>query len=441
MIDPEVNLYVIREADGIVSNLDCHNIKIYEESIDKLFYLVDFDNNNFTLENNGTANYNSYSEWLFLYKYLIENDFFRDKQNIYDLLAGTFSFKLKINKDFYYEKINNLHIKIESLKKKFQIEKNDIEKNIEYFENFFKVYPLTDVSILTPKLFYTFAREFNNFLFPNYQKIDNSEETIFKRKILYFKKLIIHDNLLNIGFDEILLLDIFKELISINITSNISNGKYNTNHPINIDNFETTKNIFLCDKYDETINIEINNSIVSNELTNDIFNENIYNKISSILKCNILNKINIKNLNKQNITRRYEYREQNMKHIKYLIDLLLSHTNIKDNNKFLNIIINIIKPPKENYRLNLLLNEPFCLNITMDKYSCINKYGNIFDYYLDKDITSCNSQLSLIEGGKRKSKKNQKKKSKRNQKKKIQQRNQKRKSNRKQKRKSNRNRK
>ena len=39
MIDPDVNLSIIREADGIVSNLDCHNISLYENDNNLLFYI------------------------------------------------------------------------------------------------------------------------------------------------------------------------------------------------------------------------------------------------------------------------------------------------------------------------------------------------------------------------------------------------------------------
>ncbi len=438
MIDEDVNLYVIREADGIVSNLDCHNIKIYEESKDKLFYLVDFDNNNILSENkiysqfcklkplsyskagldylienkgeNGMANYNSYAAWLFLYKYLIENEFFKNKQNIYDLLAGAFSFKLKINKEFYYDKINNLHIKIESLEKIFQIEESDIKKNIETYNKFFKDYPFTDISFFNPNLNSLFVDLFGSFIT---EKDDYTEELLFERKILFFKHLIIIDNVLNIGFDEILLLDIFKELISIDITSDKlekseeykkyrynyppSNEIYKLNYPINIEKLNTIKNIFLCDEYDEKININIDNTIVTNKLTNTIFNENIYNKISHILKCNTLNTINIEDLNKQE--EKIKIQKQNEKDIIYLTDLLLSHKNIKENNKFFNIIIKRI----DGFDINTnglivhLLNTPFCLEIT--KYKKLSSWYCI-NYYLDKDIISCNSQKPLIEGGK-----------------------------------------
>jgi hypothetical protein len=64
--DPEVNLCVVREADGVVSNLDCHNIKMYASNPNILFYLpkvLDYDID---------SKFDSYSYWLQIYKIMFE---------------------------------------------------------------------------------------------------------------------------------------------------------------------------------------------------------------------------------------------------------------------------------------------------------------------------------------------------------------------------------
>jgi hypothetical protein len=106
LIDPNVNISIIREADGIVTNLDCYNIKIFEQS-DKLLYIVPLmlePYNNKTkvigklFDDSGNVITASYQRWLIAYKMSIDEpeDYFEEKNNIYDLLAGCFGCKLKI---------------------------------------------------------------------------------------------------------------------------------------------------------------------------------------------------------------------------------------------------------------------------------------------------------------------------------------------------------
>ena len=70
-VDHTVNLCAIREADGIVSNLDCHNLKIFSQN-DSIFYLMPvdlvFNKQEFTHIGNG------YNTWTELYKTEIDND-------------------------------------------------------------------------------------------------------------------------------------------------------------------------------------------------------------------------------------------------------------------------------------------------------------------------------------------------------------------------------
>lgn len=182
MIDDDVNICVVREADGIVSNLDCHNIKIFSKS-DKIFYLplVVPYYNNITLDDD--VLFSSYSPWLQLYKVLFEQEYFSNHQNLYDLLAGTFSIKLKIKKDYYQTKILELQKKINNFFTASNSERKTKVNNISFLlsrnNKALNTHDLIDILDTSEK-------ELNNYI-----------------------------NILNTGFDEILLLDIFKELISI----------------------------------------------------------------------------------------------------------------------------------------------------------------------------------------------------------------------------------
>ena len=138
MIDEEVNICVVREADGIVSNLDCHNIKIFSNS-DKIFYLpvVVKDYNNLTLEDD--ILFSSYSLCLQLYKVIFEQDFFISHQNLYDLLAGTFGVKLKIKRDYYELKIIELQRKIKNFLSASVDDKKQNIKDVKFFDKGAKI--------------------------------------------------------------------------------------------------------------------------------------------------------------------------------------------------------------------------------------------------------------------------------------------------------------
>lgn len=168
--DSDVNICIVREADGIVSNVDCHNIKLFESMHDKLFYIVPFHADNQAQSSIATCSrfrenptditleYNSYSSWLKIYKRHIESDFFREKWNLYDILAGTLGIRLKIKKEYLF-------------------------KRMEKIQHVITLYG---------------------------------------------------DPLLNSGFDEILLLDIFKEIISFEHKQPIRENMYGTIYDIKI---------------------------------------------------------------------------------------------------------------------------------------------------------------------------------------------------------------
>jgi hypothetical protein len=212
MIDPTVNLSVIREADGIVSNLDCHNIKIYAES-DKLFYLAQFQSNyiliteegyiriNYDTSTGGGIILNSYSAWLNAYKRFIDNDFFIKNQNIYDLLAGVFSCKLKFRQEYYIQTVTSLN------------------------------------------------KELNDFISLSKNPLTDYQDTLFYGRDDYF----------TIGFDEILLLKMFKEIISVS-RDNIKIGErsFKIENPADIENVNRIRNELFYSENIYILRIKIN---------------------------------------------------------------------------------------------------------------------------------------------------------------------------------------
>ncbi|ARF08810.1 hypothetical protein Catovirus_1_860 [Catovirus CTV1] len=178
-VDEEVNICVSREADGIVSNLDCHNLKVFEKDKEKYLYIVDLDiGSRFVMKSDDLYRFASYSIWLNFYKSIFDREYFEKRHNLYDPLAGTIGLKLKVKKcrynlyaqkiQFYTENENSLRSCILSqIQNKKIADKDAIKLNL-YGRS--KIY-------------------------------GNSE--VFEEK-------------LKMGFDEMLLLLIFKDLLSVN---------------------------------------------------------------------------------------------------------------------------------------------------------------------------------------------------------------------------------
>lgn len=116
LIDPTVAKVAVREADGYVGKLECHNIEVFSKS-DYIFYFPSISDKNFVTfqetENDKSKLaeplYNQNSLWLKLY-----NLYFQDKNipdpsiPIYSILAGLFTSNLMLNLDYFnktYEKV------------------------------------------------------------------------------------------------------------------------------------------------------------------------------------------------------------------------------------------------------------------------------------------------------------------------------------------------
>lgn len=178
--DPEVALCVVREADGFVSNLECHNIKLYDES-NKLFYLPQIMDTSYLFRSDKFKRYDSYQAWLRYYKDMLECEYFYGHQNIYDLLAGLFSIKLRFNRENYLEHVHTLRNRLNQLVvdiEHIQDKKYIINTCHTFSDHNARIYDMDDV---------------------NHVNVANVEM------------------LLDVGFDEILLLDFLKEIISVKI--------------------------------------------------------------------------------------------------------------------------------------------------------------------------------------------------------------------------------
>jgi hypothetical protein len=95
-IEKDVNTCICRDADGIVSRLDCHNIKVFSNS-DKLFYLAF----------NWTHPYSGWIQRYIITKYISHNK--PSPIQRYDLLAGAFGINLRVKTNHYNNGLNIMH--------------------------------------------------------------------------------------------------------------------------------------------------------------------------------------------------------------------------------------------------------------------------------------------------------------------------------------------
>ena len=182
-LDPDeeqygVNLAIIREADGVVSNLDCLNIIAFEKS-KKIFYQPEF-----LFKDENDIRYNFYQYWGIFYK-LLNKKFYSRYNNPTDLMAGLFSFSLKIKKDYYYQTASDLRQKIK-LENISDCEINDILNSNVVLHRNYKIIENYDIN--------------DKVLYPL-----NSREEIL--------------SYITTGYDEILLMRIFEKLLSVKIIS------------------------------------------------------------------------------------------------------------------------------------------------------------------------------------------------------------------------------
>jgi hypothetical protein len=173
--DEDVNICVVREADGIVSNWDCRQIHLFSKDHTKMFY---FPYNQ--IKRSKLSMFESYEKWLLLYKVIFRYDFFHNNYMGYDLLAGLFGIKLKLKRDFYIRTIVSLRDEIDRFIT--AVERN----NEETYKD----------------------RGYTKYLLRNAHGWVSTPRGLLQEE----------PQLLSIGFDEILLLEMFKEVFSFNVS-------------------------------------------------------------------------------------------------------------------------------------------------------------------------------------------------------------------------------
>lgn len=249
MVDLEVNVCIVREADGIVSKMDCHNISLFSKDETKLFYFPDYvgglnqiikgyDNKDVGQK------YYAYQHWLRLYKGFIKQGFYDTHHNITDILAGGVGTKITINNSYFVKKIIDLSEKIESVNSNI---------NREKIINFFK---------------------------DKHLKIKFTEDSI-KRTM-------------DVGFDEMLLLCLYEKIISL------EHNEYKTEDPISTPQFITTNIEFIKSKYISKLEL----LFIPNIKLAQYKDETLYYDNKSLTKENI-NKILIKLKNVHDNNKKY----------------------------------------------------------------------------------------------------------------------------------------
>lgn len=94
LIDPEVAAYAIRDADGVVTAVECNNLDCMVLNRQPMYV---------TLSNStcpGLVNNRSYAVWLNIYKKL--DPYFNDHANLIDLMAGMIAGTVKFQPSHYY---------------------------------------------------------------------------------------------------------------------------------------------------------------------------------------------------------------------------------------------------------------------------------------------------------------------------------------------------
>ena len=210
LFDPSVKTSIIREADGIISCLECKNLRYFQrEQSEKIFYIPNIFNTTSIKENEFERM--PYSAWLKIYIYLIDKEYFNNKTTFCDLLAGTFGIKLQLKKHIFKNTHHELKIKLDNY-----------------------------INTLPEDYIITLARYYG---LENYKKND-----IIKT--------------LSIGFDEIFLLELFKEFTTIDKSDHTKMQLfYFTN---TIPYLELTFDKSLLENYNLNLNENQKNFLINN---------------------------------------------------------------------------------------------------------------------------------------------------------------------------------
>lgn len=250
MIDESVSCCAIREADGIVSNLDCHNLRVFSGS-DKIFYVVPYSRPEGKFTRNEKRfpdeSYNDSSIWLRYYKKFIETQFFKKKNNTFFLLAGVISLNLKVKKGYFDNILNDTS--------------NKVSQFILDYEKYIKPPGKNDDE--------GFLKTFN---------FDEKTRIFFHKKNL--KKYEMGKKAMQVGFDEILLMALFKDLISTDFK--LSSGR--------IDSFD--------EKQEKIINAMVDHFEIKIFKIGDEYDDQYEESVKELVENNILQKKSIYEIEK-----------------------------------------------------------------------------------------------------------------------------------------------
>jgi hypothetical protein len=336
LIDEDVNIVVSREADGIVTYNDCHNINLFAESKKFLYMNYGQVSNGSKCPNKRTIEellnvfgpvYYPYSHWLVIYIDEINKSYFKNKFNICDIYAGAVAFKLKLNSDYLLER------------------KIELNKNISKYDT--------------------------------YQE-DKKDEVMYMSNLPKAKKYYV----LNIGFDEILLLDLFKSLISYDIKE-IDNEYIGDKNEIEL-KLKLIESSFFSERY----NFEFN--LLEEDLFNKYFTLSIDQKdnINILINkfkyciCKLSNHLDhLKNLSKHNLSKFFEELGE-LDYIPadaytlFLVEYIFANI-IKPNNIYYICLSGIDKLNiSSNYTIVNHVYSTYYINITI-----YYKYKDIFNFY------------------------------------------------------------
>jgi hypothetical protein len=308
MLDPEVNVSIVREADGIISYTDIYNIKNFVTS-NKMIFIYSYQPKNFIdpditniihkitetgkfptfLTNTEIERYYlPYSQWL--REYIKDNEYFTNKRPLFDLLAGLFGIKIKVRQEIFMESIHNVNINNNKKIKEKELE-IELQKDVD-------------------------------------------------TKISMIKSLDTFKLAMRIGFDEMFLMELFKDLYTYNIKYDLKEYDY-----ITIANIMFILNNFQYPLKKITTNIK--NFITSKLILDTLFgtdtnNRKIYRNIP-----HIQNEINMYIMD-YNID--YIIKSENI--TESCIDIQIMNYNDGDDMKISNILNNLLTKNILNDRKN-----------------------------------------------------------------------------------------
>jgi hypothetical protein len=116
LIDRDVAFFFSHESDGC-SNLLLHNLRAWSESPNMLFYLPEYIEVNQIPPLIDLPLFSSYSSWLYVFKSILRRYYFHNHHNIYDLLAGGFGTIIKLTGEFYTRTIAELNKSVDDFGK------------------------------------------------------------------------------------------------------------------------------------------------------------------------------------------------------------------------------------------------------------------------------------------------------------------------------------